>query len=247
MVGGNYLPTILGMLRLVTLTLRRALLALALPGALVAAAATRPGWAADPPPAAAPGRDLLDLLQRVESRYRALPPFKVSFTQSYASTTFGGSDEARGTIHVVPPARILWIYDEPAGQKGALDGDRYWFLDPADKEVRIHERDPGAPDPLAGLLAGRLDVARVFGVARARERAPKGRVVLELTPREPRDDLDRALLEVDEKDGTVRRVEIVDPLGNRFGYRLGPPVPAAAPPDAAFRLVVPPGYAQSRD
>jgi outer membrane lipoprotein-sorting protein len=234
LVAGDYLPTIGPVLRRVALLLA------------VAGSFGVPARAADSP-AAGEVRDLLELLHRVEARYRALPPFKLTFTQSYASSTFGGADEARGTIHVVPPRRILWVYDDPQGQRGALDGDRYWFLDPVDKEVRVHDRDPAAPDPLAELLAGRLEVARVFGVARSVEKTARGRVLLELTPREPRDDLERALLEVDEKDGTVRRVEVIDPLGNRFGYRLGPPVPSPAPPESAFRLVVPPGYARSRD
>ena len=192
-------------------------------------------------------RRLQDLAARIETRYRSLPPFKVAFTERYTSTTFGSRDEARGTLHVVPPSRMLWIYDRPEGQRGALDGTVYWLIDPVDRQVTVRERPAGLADPLADLLAGRIELGKAFMVQEARGRAPAGRVLLELVPREPREDMDRAVLEADEADGTLRRLGIVDPLGNRFEYELGSPVPAAAPPADAFKLVVPQGYAETRE
>ncbi len=192
-------------------------------------------------------RRLQDFLAKVEQRYRNLPPFEMQFTQRYTSTTFGSNDEARGTVHVVPPDRMLWVYDVPEGQRGALDGHRYWLIDPEDQQVKIRELKPGGGDPLTELLAGRLQLGKVFMVEPGKEKAPPGRITLDLVPREPRDDMDRAVLEADEKDGTLRRLEVIDPLGNRFEYFFGPPHPAPAPPAEAFRLVVPPGYTETRD
>ncbi|MCE5247373.1 MAG: outer membrane lipoprotein carrier protein LolA [Candidatus Polarisedimenticolia bacterium] len=189
--------------------------------------------------AAAPGPD--EALRLVERRYRALSSFKLSFAQRYSSTTFGAEDEARGTLTVAPPGRMLWVYDKPAGQRGAMDGTRYWLIDPEDRQVKIRERGPEASDPLSDLLAGRVDLARIFAAKLVA--SSRGRLALELTPRSPREDMDRALLEVD-PDGTVRRIEVVDPLGNKMVYELGVPAPAPPPSAEAFRLVVPPGYAE---
>jgi outer membrane lipoprotein-sorting protein len=204
--------------------------------------------------AAAPGadaarsaQDLQALLHRVEARYRALPSFTVPFTQRYTSATFGARDEARGTLHVVPPSRMLWLYDVPQGQRGALDGDSYWLIDPEERQVTVRARGTGGSDPLTDLLSGRLDLGKVFAAEPLPRGETRGRTLLQLLPRTPRDDMERAVLEVDEKDGTVRRLDVEDPLGNRFEYFLGAPVAAPAPPAAAFKLVVPPGYAESRD
>ena len=207
--------------------------------ARIVAAALALGAAVAAALAAAPGPD--EALRLVERRYRALSSFKLSFAQRYSSTTFGAEDEARGTLTVAPPGRMLWVYDKPAGQRGAMDGTRYWLIDPEDRQVKIRERGPEASDPLSDLLAGRVDLARIFAAKVVA--SSRGRLALELTPRSPREDMDRALLEVD-PDGTVRRIEVVDPLGNKMVYELGVPAPAPPPSAEAFRLVVPPGYAE---
>ncbi len=211
-------------------------------------AAAVPARAAGPAPdAARSAQDLQALLHRIETRYRALPSFKVPFTQRYTSSTFGARDEARGTLHVVPPSRMLWLYDVPEGQRGALDGDRYWLIDPEERQVTVRARGAGGSDPLTDLLSGRLDLGKVFAAEPLPRGEAAGRTLLQLLPRTPRDDMERAVLEVDEKDGTVRRLDVEDPLGNRFEYFLGAPVAAPAPPASAFKLVVPAGYTESRD
>jgi outer membrane lipoprotein carrier protein len=226
---------------------------LVLSALLSAGVAQLPVPAATDPPAGArsaspqDARQVLDAASRIDRRYRSLPPFKVQFTQRYTSATFGAREEARGTVHVVPPSRMLWIYTDPPGQRGALDGNRYWLIDPEEKQVTVRERPRGGSDPLGDLLSGRSELARLFTVSRAKGRAPGGRVLLDLVPREQRDDMERAVLEADEKDGTVRRLEVVDPLGNSFEYLLGPPEPSPAPPARDFELVVPPGYSKVVD
>lgn len=209
-------------------------------------AAIVPARSAAAPPADA-AREVREAVSRVEKRYRALTSFKISFSQRYTSATFGAQDEAQGTVFVVPPARMLWIYDKPAGQKGALDGNQYWLIDPEDREVRLRQRVEGGVDPVTDLLAGRLELGKLFEVELSADPAPPGRVLLLLIPKTPREDMERATLEVERADGTARRLEIIDPVGGQFEYRLGPPQAAPPPPDSAFRLVVPEGFATTRD
>lgn len=190
--------------------------------------------------------DLQQVVRRIERRYRGLPSFKVTFEQEYTSATFGSRDRAKGTVFVVPPTRMLWVYDEPEGQRGALNGEQYWLIDPEDREVRVRQRT--GSDPLTELFAGRIDLAKVFMVQPGRSPAgAPGRIVLELVPREPREDIDRAVLEADRDDGTLRGLEIVDPMGNRFSYRFGSPRATPAPAASKFELTVPPGYTRTED
>jgi outer membrane lipoprotein-sorting protein len=226
---------------------RRALaVALALAAAAGAAAAVPAGPAAV---AAAPDA-VAALLQRAEARYRASGAFRVSFRQTFESSAFGTGDEARGTIHVAPPRRALWDYDEPKGQKGVLDGNTWWFVVPEDREVQVREVQPGEDSPLSDLLAGRSDLLRLFAASAVPEGAAPppaaGRGWVELRPRTPRDDIEWLRLEIDRASGDVRRVEVADPLGGRMLFELGAPVREAPLPDAAFRVDVPPGWTLTR-
>lgn len=227
---------------------RRRLAALAALAAASGAAAV--AWAAAPSPASALAPDaVVALLRKAEARYRASGSFRVPFRQSFESSTFGAGDEARGTIHVAPPRRVLWDYSEPKGQKGVLDGDTWWFVVPEDREVQVREVQPGEDNPLSDLLAGRSDLLRLFFAASPADGAAPaaaGRGLVELRPQAPRDDIEWLRLEIDSATGDVRRVELQDPLGGRMVFELGTPLREAPLPDAAFRVEVPPGWTLTR-
>ncbi|MCU0254821.1 MAG: outer membrane lipoprotein carrier protein LolA [Acidobacteria bacterium] len=216
-----------------------------------AAAASPP--AASPPapksPAASSDAALTALLRQAEARYRSSGSFRVTFRQTFESSAFGAGDEARGTIHVAPPRRVLWDYAEPKGQKGVLDGNTWWFAVPEDREVQVREVQPGEDNPLSDLLAGRSDLQRLFFVAAVAEGAASvapGRGLIELRPQQLRDDIEWLRLEIDRATGDVRRAEVADPLGGRMLLELGAPVREAPLPDAAFRIEVPPGWTLAR-
>ena len=196
----------------------------------------------------AEARRVIDIARRIEGRYRHLGPFRVTFEQAYASATFRFEDENRGTIHVVPPRRMLWVYDEPAGQRAVMDGDTWWLVDPELRQISRRDREPGETDPLVDILAGRLDLLAVFSARPSTEPAAEtGQEVVELIPREPRDDMDLAVIWVDGATGDMRRVDVIDPLGNRMRFRFGRPVAETRPPEAEFRVEIPPGYTLVRE
>lgn len=226
---------------------------LALAAATGASAAPPAGQPVRPSPASAspaqPSEAVVSLLRKAEARYRGSGSFRVPFRQSFESSAFGAGDEAHGTIHVSPPRRILWDYAQPKGQRGVLDGDTWWFVVPEDREVQVREVQPGEDSPLSDLLAGRSDLLKLFGAASppddASPTAP-GRGLVDLRPRQPRDDIEWLRLEIDAATGDVRRVEVADPLGGRMLFELGAPVRESPLPDAAFRVEVPPGWTLSR-
>lgn len=172
-------------------------------------------------PVIAQARQLQDLVQRMENRYRALESFRAEFVQTYESASFGSEEQHVGTLHV-GDGRMLWEYEQPEGQRAVYDGESWWLVIPEDREVHRRMRRADQPEPLTDLLSGRLDLLSVFSARPSGEPATiENGVVLELLPREPRDDLELALLELDRRRGDLRRLELFDPLGNRMVFRLG--------------------------
>lgn len=188
------------------------------------------------------------LLERAEQRYRGLGSFRVTFRQAFESATFGPADDARGTIHVAPPQRMIWDYEVPPGQRGVLDGDTWWFVIPEDREVQVRDAAPGSDSPLAELLSGRSELSRYFALRVPEDATARvaGCAVVELWPRAPRDDIERLRLEIDERTADVRRVEALDPLGGLTIVELGAPAGEAPLPEAAFKVEIPEGFVVTR-
>lgn len=181
-------------------------------------------------------------LVQISQRYAAAGTFRMSFEQRYESAGFGTEVQGKGTV-TVAAGRLLWDYRQPAGRRGAFDGTQWWMLDPEDRQVVIKSVGQAGEDPLVGLLSGRPDALHSFAATESSDAASAGGdLVLHLTPRDARDDLELVLLELTRATSTVRRVTVVDPLGNRTTFLFGTPESCAEPRAAAFRLNIPKGY-----
>ncbi len=210
-------------------------------------------------PAVPAARDLDPglLLERLTGRYGSLAPFAVRFRQSLVSPTFGEEEQARGRIIVGRGGRLAWIYEEPAGMRAVYDGTKWQVLDPEERELVIHRTDlPGREGDrlLADLLAGRARLSDPFAILPGDDGSSpggaetRGWVRLRLLPREPRDDLEWVGLAIDPGPPDLRRVLVVDPLGNRLRIDLGAPEHlAGGVPPGTFEIRVPGGYTISRD
>ena len=183
------------------------------------------------------------MIERVEQRYRGVAAFEQSFVQVTTSRFFGPEQEARGSIRARQPDRLRFDYDQPEGQVGIFDGTSWWFLEPEERHVSIHEAGEG--DFVVSLLTGRLELAEAFSVS-ALESAGE-LVTLELIPRVLRDDVERVWIDLDPEKGDLRRVEIEDPLQNRMSYRFGPLEAVEPLPLASFTLAIPEGYTVDRE
>lgn len=196
-----------------------------------------------PPDPAAEAARLVELVGRMEGRYRPLASFRASFTQTFTSVTFGAEDEARGVLHVVPPHRMRWEYQEPPGQIGIFNQGKWWLVNPQDREVQVKEPGTAQTSPVIDLLSGRSDLLGLFAARWADGVKPApGHAVVEFVPREVRDDIELLVAEIEVKTGTLARVEVIDPLGNTMTFRLGSPEAEPALPDSAFEVIIPEGY-----
>lgn len=202
-----------------------------------------PATADDEDPLAS-ARRLVQVVDRIESRYRSLGAFRAPFELSYVSPTFGANETESGTLHVAPPNRMLWLYDQPEGQRAVFDGSTWWLLSPQDRTVTRRQVDPAARSPMVDLLAGDTELLSVFSgrLIDPGDTERPGRVALELLPREPREQVDRVLVTADPDSGTIHRIEVVGPLGGSHVLSLGKPVEEEPLPADRFELEVPEGY-----
>lgn len=212
-------------------TARGLLLALALTGVLSGSA----GAAA-----------LDDAVQALEGAYRRIGDFKASFQQTSVNRAMGQTLEARGTLYLKKPGKLRWEYTTPTPQEIVSDGTRLWVYTPELKQVNV----AGAPEALAGpagsFLQGLGELREHFQARFLNPAQPidaDGRVVLDLTPKEPRPLLARLIVAADPKSWLVRRAVLYDELGNTVTVRFGEPLVNSGLADRLFVFVPPPGVA----
>jgi outer membrane lipoprotein-sorting protein len=207
------------------------------------------GWA-DPPAESQPeqaleqARRLVRLVETMQAHYRSLGAFRAPFELRYVSSTFGAEQAEAGTLHVVPPAKMLWDYDDPEDQRAVFDGDTWWLVSHEDHTVTRREVGAGGGhrSPLIDLLAGDVDLLTLFSGRVVDPEAADGRVVLELLPREPRDQVDLVVVTMTPDPGTIHRIEVVGPLGGSHVLELGEPVEEEPLAPERFEVTVPEGY-----
>jgi outer membrane lipoprotein-sorting protein len=194
------------------------------------------------------GIDAAAMLESVALQLRQLGTYRVSFEQAYESTTFGREIQGRGEVIVVGDGRMVWTYSDPKGRYGAYSGAIWWMVDPEDQQVIVREGAEVSNGPLGRILAGHdlsLDGFQVaFAAATAQAQEDQ---VIELRPTAPRDDVEVVQVEIASGTRTLRRVSVVDPLGNKLSFRFGAPRKTTIPPAQAFTLIVPNGYDVSRE
>ncbi|MDQ7088407.1 MAG: outer membrane lipoprotein carrier protein LolA [Acidobacteriota bacterium] len=212
-------------------------------GVLLLAAALPAAPAGDPAEALAEARRVVEVVHRLENRYREMGSFRLDFVQRYVSSAFGMEDEQQqGTILVRCPDRMRIDYSRPPGQYALFDGATWWLIEPDEQTVTRAQRGKGEGNPLLDLLSGTTDLLRLFAARPDSRPGPRGRIRLLLLPREEREDIETLMLEIETRTGNLRRAEVVGPLGGRMIYVFEPPRPVPPPGDEDFRVTIPPGY-----
>lgn len=224
---------------------RRRLGTLLLAAGMLTAGGEFPVRAAEPPTATLQqARRLVDAVERMQRLYRDLGSFQASFSLQHVSPTFGEDPAETGMLHVAPGGRMLWDYDSPEGQRAVFDGSTWWLFSSEDKTVTRHEVDLAHRNPMIDLLTGEADVLSLFAVGPAQPLSDPlpDPLVLELVPREPREDVEQVEITVSPATGVLRRVDVTGPLGGHNVLTLGEPQPAPAPREERFDVTIPDDY-----
>lgn len=151
-----------------------ALLLSALPAALAAQGAVRPGGDRTTPEA---------LARALQQRYQGIRDFSADFVHTYRGGVLRTQTTERGTVAIKKPGLMRWVYTSPERKEFVSDGRQVYSYIPADRQVIV------APLPAqdeattpALFLAGKGDIVRDF-TATAAETPVPGTTALKLTPR----------------------------------------------------------------
>ena len=137
------------------------------------------------------------------------------FTQTFRSAGTGQQLVERGRIFVKRPGRMRWDYRQPDKKVFLVnaDGTTLSYV-PADLTA-VRARLP-ADAPHLKLLMGDSDLLESFAVTEVQLKDPvaPGSRGLRLTPRKPMEGIELVYLEADPAAASIRRVLVLDALGN---------------------------------
>lgn len=185
-------------------------------------------------------QDARDLVREVQRRYDATKDYSADFRQTTEYRTLNRKVDGQGRVFFSKPARMLWRYQEPAGQFVLSDGKHLYFYQPAERQViktalgAVFRSDL----PLSFLL-GIGDLERDFR-PESMESAEDG-PRLKLYPKKANSGVREVQLTVDPGNYDIRRVLIEDGGGNRWTFRFDNIRHGTASDPSLFQLKVPQG------
>lgn len=168
---------------------------------------------------AARAQEAAEIVREVQRRYDATRDYSADFRQTTEYRTLHRRIEGKGRVYFSKPAKMLWRYEEPAGQFVLSDGRHLYFHQPAERQViktvlgSVFRSDL----PLSFLL-GIGDLDRDFRselMASTRDAH-----VLKLFPRKADTGVGEIQLSVEPDSHDIRQILIEDAAGNSWTFRF---------------------------
>ncbi len=162
-----------------------------------------------------------EILSRLDERLRGIRSMRGRFVQTFVSSGLGVPQEEEGWFAVQRPDKLRWDYVKPERKTAISDGQHTWLHLPEENLVYrgsvVAWRRTGAFAILVGgSLADEYDVAGLEVDSASR----RGDLVLRLTPRRPREEVQEILVEIEPSNLEIVALTAVDALGNRTGVHL---------------------------
>ena len=156
-----------------------------------------------------------------QSFYRDSAGIVANFTQTLESRTLAGPQEEAGTVYLKAPGKMRWEYSRPRGKLAVCDGKKVFLYLPEDRQVLVgamEDLDAGAL--VTRLLLGETSLFSQFLVEGEPDPDKGGIWSLRLSPKKADFPYDSLTVEVASENGAIRRIGMLDPLGNRMEYRF---------------------------
>ncbi|MEE2821629.1 MAG: outer membrane lipoprotein carrier protein LolA [Acidobacteriota bacterium] len=181
------------------------------------------------------------IMSRFQDRYDDLDSFSAEFDQLFQGRTHHLRES--GVVMMRRPDKMYWEYESPTPKFFVSDGYRSYFYVPRDKQVIVSEQHlREIQSPLLFLL-GEGNIQEAFNAEfNEREEAlePANKLI-KLIPKEPQGEFSFLILEVNLSDYLIRRLIVVEPIGNRNEYILSNVQINIQIPDEQFDFEVPAG------
>lgn len=192
--------------------------------------------------------DIETLLDRIETRYKAMRGLAADFEQSY--TAPGARDRhERGRLFLQRPRRMRWEYDTTPAKLFIVNNREVWFYVPADREAFRADaaRVTDARFPflfLLGQIAWRKEFNK-FEFAPGDSGDSSGPRTLRLVPRRKNTGV-REIFVTATPDGKITEIATVDDAGARSNFTLTNVREDYNAPADAFEFNPPPGVTVRR-
>ncbi len=170
---------------------------------------------------AAPVRqgDLESALGRAQRAYDQMQTLRAEFSQTITNPMLGAPERSRGVLFLAPPGRFAMRFLDPEGDRIVADGRWLWLYTPstvADQVIRqpIPVSGTTTPNLFAQFIDRPLERYRAFYLGRE-ELGGEAVDVVRFVPREVGMPFREAVLSLAVSDGWPRRLDLVEPSGQR--------------------------------
>jgi outer membrane lipoprotein carrier protein len=103
-----------------------------------------------------------DPVARLKAFYASTPVMKAQFKQTIVDKSGHKLQEVTGLMQLQRPGKFRWDYKTPYVQLIVGDGHKVWMYDPDLNQVTVRTLDKILGASPAALLAGNLDVEKIF-------------------------------------------------------------------------------------
>jgi signal peptidase II len=177
------------------------------------------------------------VVRRLQQRYDRIESLTARFEQTFTSR--GISNTETGIVMMKRPGKMYWEYQQPTKKFFVADGEKTFFYVPKDNQVLVSELDLENSNSPLMFLFGKGDIERDFLVSSGSDPSKPQVIQLRLTPRQPNPEFSYVVLEVASESYLVRRLIVVEPIGQQNEYRLEDLRENVQIPDQRFKLDIP--------
>ena len=182
-----------------------------------------------------------ELVSRLQKKYEELESFSAQFDQLFQSRILQLKES--GIVKMKKPGKMYWEYQHPTSKFFIANGQTSYFYIPRDSQVIVTELDLSEVRTPLFFLLGKGDIQKDFQVEleEQEEALEPANTLIRLTPKQPQGEFSFLLLEVDSSSYLIRRLVVVEPIGNRNEYILSDFQENIRIPDKQFDFKIPEG------
>jgi len=181
-----------------------------------------------------------EIVEKLQAKYEDVNSFRARFEQTLSSRGIRQSES--GIVMMKRPGKMYWEYHNPTEKYFVADGKKAYFYVPQYEQVMVSELDlENADSPLLFLL-GKGDFEHDFEIEIEEDNTTTDQlsgIVLRLVPREPHPEFSQLLLEIDPVSFMIRKLTVIEPIGQQNEYLLKDIQENVKIPDRQFRLKIP--------
>ena len=180
-------------------------------------------------------------LESILSRYSEVDDVRFSFTQTLVHQTSGGQDEQKGFLHFKKPMLVYWEITAPAPELIVVTKDSIWNVFPDVELAKKYSLELANDSAnLIRVISGLDKLEKDFLIEE--NGSEDGLRIVHLYPKEPTQSLTEAILWLDEKNRTVKRIRVYDFYSNQNELRFETEETNLHPEDSLFTYTPPSGF-----